>query len=315
KSGRTGGDAHRSRQHKASLRHRNGTLRSRCEACFERMGRRMTAAQKLAPAPLPASSLFVTKTITDGNGITHFFEVYGGEPVIISKGPPIIALPPPVIGTAMVFIPLATSVVEQAPMLVYYHGHNSSTSIEDYIKALKYRDFRPLLKSKKVLFVAPWGGTRSKFGDLGTSAGLARLIDQAMSAALRLSAGARRVVGPTPRPPSLILSGFSGGGATLKNVVIGSKGDYIQRLTEAWCLDCMYSGEGQAWFDWATTSRKTLRVRVSTEEGTGSPRAQADVIRNALKQKPAPNIDIEKTTEAGHEQLPGLFIQGWLSQP
>ena len=147
---------------------------------------------------------------------------------------------------------------------------------------------------------------------------MARLIDQAMSAALRLGPGARRGLGPTPRPQSLILAGFSGGGATLKNVVIGSKADYIHRLTEVWCLDCMYSGEGQSWLDWARTagnSGGTLRVRTSTEEGTGSPRAQAKIIRDAVQHRREPNIDIEKTTQAGHEQLPSLFIQGWLSQP
>ena len=274
------------------------------------------AARAPASAPRPPDTL--PKTITDANGTTHFFEVYGSDPIIVSRGPPIIALPPPVIGTAMVFIPRATSLVEQVPMLVYYHGHNGSASIEDYIKANKHRDFRPLLQSTKVVLVEPWGGHKSKFGDLASGAGLARLIDQAMSAALRLGPGARRVLGPTPRPQSLILAGFSGGGATLRNVVIGSKADYIHRLTEAWCLDCMYSGEGQSWLDWARTggnSGRTLRVRTSTEEGTGSPRAQAKIIRDAAEHRRDPNIDIEKTTQAGHEQLPSLFIQGWLSQP
>ena len=45
----------------------------------------------------------------------------------------------------MVFVPRAVSLVEQVPMVVYYHGHNGSGSIEDYIKADKFRDFRAKL--------------------------------------------------------------------------------------------------------------------------------------------------------------------------
>ena len=85
----------------------------------------------------------MTKTITDGNGTTHFFDVFDGKSVI---------------GTAMAFLPASAGVPESVPMAVYYHGHNSQTSIEGYIKAMKQRDFRPLLAGKKVLWVQPWGG-------------------------------------------------------------------------------------------------------------------------------------------------------------
>src|SRR5215468_6545726 len=99
----------------------------------------------------------MTTSVTDGNGTTHFYEVFDGTSVI---------------GKAMVFVPAAVAVVEAVPMLVYYHGHNSQGSIEAYIKAMKQRNFRPLLKSKRVLLVEPWGGTKSKFGAMATGAGL-----------------------------------------------------------------------------------------------------------------------------------------------
>jgi len=57
----------------------------------------------------------MTKTVTDGNGTTHFLEVFNGKSVI---------------GTAMVFAPAAVSIVEAVPMAVYYHGHNSQSSVE-----------------------------------------------------------------------------------------------------------------------------------------------------------------------------------------
>jgi hypothetical protein len=253
-----------------------------------------------------------TKTVTDANGTTHFFEVYGSEPIVVSKGPPLVVLPPAAIGSAMVFVPRAVSWVEQVPMVVYYHGHNGSSSIEQYIKADKYRDFRARLAFTKAVLVAPWGGHKSKFCALGTSAGLNRLIDQAMSTAIRLGSPARAAPSPTPKG-SLILAAFSGGGATMKDLVIGSTANYIHRLTEVWCIDCMYSGEGQKWLTWAKANPgRTLRVRTSTAENTNSPRVQGQLILDAVKNRPEPNIDIETPTRAGHEELPNIFVPHWL---
>ena len=133
--------------------------------------------------------------------------------------------------------------------------------------------------------------------------------------AISLGPPPRAAPTPPPKPPSLILAGFSGGGATLKKVVLGSKADYISRLSEVWCLDCMYSGEGDEWVAWAKdkgNAKKKLRVRVSDEESTGSPRAQADVIRQSIKPKSESNIDIDKTIHVSHEGLPGKFMPGWL---
>src|SRR5450755_434412 len=112
--------------------------------------------------PRNVSSGPMVKSVTDGNGTTHFFDVFDGKATV---------------GQSMLYIPLAVSLVEQVPMLVYYHGHNGQHSIEGYVKAMPQRDFRPALKDKKVLLVEPWGGTRSTFGNLGTAAGLGTLID------------------------------------------------------------------------------------------------------------------------------------------
>jgi len=240
----------------------------------------------------------MAKSVTDGNGTTHIIDVYDGKSTV---------------GHAMVFVPLAVSLPEQAPMLVYYHGHNGQSSIEGYVTSLTQRDFRPALKAKKVVLVEPWGGTKSNFGKLGGGAGLATLIDQAMFYAISNAPGARSCPAKTPPPTSLILAGFSGGGDALRGAVIGSGAAHIRLLTEVWCFDCMYSGEGSAWVKWArdpANASKRLRVRVSTKESTGKPRAQADIIRTSAKG--AANIDIDKTVSTGHEDLPGLFIPEWL---
>lgn len=247
----------------------------------------------------------MTTTITDGNGTTHLFDVKRKRDAKDT------------IGKAMVFVPLAVSAADQVPMLVYYHGHNSQSSIENYVKSIPQRDFRPLLKSKQVVLVEPWGGTKSTFGQLGTSAGLTALMEQAMHLALYAGPKPRPtpvMERPTPQPRSLILAGFSGGGDTLKAVVIGSKADYIRRLKQVWCFDCMYSGEGPAWIRWAQESENHLKVvcvRVTAKghgEATGKPRAQDEI----MKKTPLANTDFEEHVKLGHEDLPGARIPDWL---
>jgi hypothetical protein len=235
----------------------------------------------------------MTKSVTDGSGTTHFYDVFNGTSVI---------------GKAMVFVPAAVSAPESAPMVVYFHGHNSQGSIEDYIKAMKQRDFRPSLAAKSVVLVEPWGGTRSKFGALATADGLSTLIDSAMFTAISYGTPSRPCPVKPPPPPSLILAGFSGGGAPL-NAVVKSGSSSLSLLTEVWAFDCLYSEEGQKWVDWAKVNTgKTLRVRVTTGESSGSPRRQNKIIRAAS----VPNIDSADPVTLGHEDCPGTFIPKWI---
>jgi hypothetical protein len=245
----------------------------------------------------------MTKTITDGNGTTHFFDVPSGKG---NNGS---------IGTAMVFVPRAVTAPDDVRMLVYYHGHNGQSSIEGYVNSLPQRDFRPLLKSKQVVLVEPWGGTKSNFGLLATSAGLTTLIERAMHITLYEGPSARpapKLERATPQPRSLILAGFSGGGDPLRWVVIGQKADYIRRLKQVWCFDCMYSGEGPAWTRWAqepANHLKVVSVRVTAKgygEATGAPRSQDEI----MKKTRLANIDFADPLEIGHEDLPGACIPG-----
>jgi hypothetical protein len=249
----------------------------------------------------------MTKTITDGNGTTHFFDVYPAKRTRDVKE---------TIGRSMLFIPLAATPVEQMTVLVYYHGHHGPSTIEGYVGSIKERDFRPKLKSKKVLLIEPEGGPVSKFGALATPAGLTTLIDQAMFIAMTYGPPVRSMPAlgtPAPKPKSLIIAGFSGGGYALNNTVLDSKEPYLNQLTEAWSFDSMYWGEGQRWVDWAigVPSSKKLRVRVTAEGGgetTGAPRSQHAVI---MKGVPT-NVDMAAHVETTHEKLPGLFIDKWL---
>jgi ABC-type glycerol-3-phosphate transport system substrate-binding protein len=235
----------------------------------------------------------MTRSVTDGRGTTHFFEVFNGKTII---------------GRAMVFVPTAVSMVESAPMIVYYHGHNSQDSIEGYIKAMKQRDFRPFLNSKRAVLVEPWGGTNSKFGAMATGSGLTTLIDSAMFTAISYGKPSRPCPVKPPPPKSLILAGFSGGGAAL-NAAVNSDSPYLSRMKEAWAFDCLYSEEGEKWVNWAKANGgKRLRVRVTTVENTGSPRRENKIIQAT----PLPNVDVADPVSIGHEDCPGAFIPNWL---
>ncbi len=135
----------------------------------------------------------MTTTTSDANGTTHFFDV-------VKAGHPI--------GKSMVFVPSGVPTAETVPMLVYFHGHNSQTSIDTYIRALPQRDFRPKLGGKKAVLVEPWGGNLSHFGQLAT-AGLTSLIDSAMFVAISNGTPSRPCPVQVPPPPSIILAGFS----------------------------------------------------------------------------------------------------------
>ena len=156
----------------------------------------------------------------------------------------------------------------------------------------------------------PWGGMLSKFGTLATGLGLTTLIESAMFTAISSGMPSRPCPVKPPPPPSLILAGFSGGGAPL-NAVVKSSSAYLSRLTEAWAFDCLYSEEGQnkTWVNWANANTdKTVRIRVSTGESSGSPRRENKIIKAAG----VPNIDTEDPVSSGHEDCPGKFIPQWL---
>ena len=264
---------------------------------------------------MSAYTIAVEYSVTDKNGTSHFFRMRQGEKTI---------------SQVMVFVPLKVSLPEQAPMLVYYHGHDKKDGkpllnhkdIDDYVRSRPERDLRPRLMSKRVVLVEPWGQWSSTFPGLGGTQGLTALVRKAMCVAISQGPPARPCSEDAPPwPPSLILAGFSGGGATLKSAGIGLTGPCLALLTEVWCFDCMYSGEGGAWLKWARANAKTLRVRVTSAsaahgEGSGAPRREAAGMQAAIGKQSdwgADSIDVGAPVDTSHEALPGMFIPRWLS--
>jgi hypothetical protein len=244
----------------------------------------------------------VIRTTTDANGTTHFFDLTDGRQKI---------------GSAMVFVPIAVSIVESVPMLVYFHGHNSQNSIEHYIAALPARDFRQSLSSKKVVLVEPWGGPGSNFQRLQTANGLTALIDGAMVTAMENGNPTRPCLAKPPAPPRLILSGFSGGGVAL-NASVTANCAYANKLTDAWAFDCLYSSEGDThfWVNWARANPdKQVRIRVTPH--SGSPPGQNKKIQEelvALRKQGiiVSNLDVTDPVNVAHEECPGTFLPQWL---
>lgn len=230
----------------------------------------------------------MTTTVTDGNGTSHFVEVFDGKRVT---------------GKALVFLPAGVTLAEQVPMLVYFHGYNSQNDLDSYMKAAPARDLRKVLRGKKALLVEPWGGNKSTFGAFTSAAGLATLIEYAMFTAVSYGPPTRPCPVKPPPPASLILAGFSGGGAPLQAAVKAGPPPHL--FKQVWCFDCMYSGEGAAWVKWAKANPdKTLRVRATTKESSGKPRAEAKVVEAA-------GLDAE-IVEMSHEDCPATFIPKFL---
>jgi hypothetical protein len=68
--------------------------------------------------------------------------------------------------------------------------------------------------------------------------------------------------------------GFSGGGVALRNIALKLSGTTFSLPSEVWCLDCMYSHEGNEWGSWSRKTGKQLRVGLTSGESTGLQRGQ-----------------------------------------
>lgn len=230
------------------------------------------------------------RTVRSWNGTTHFFPVLHHMRKI---------------GNAMAFVPNGTGLVEQAPMVVYFHGKSfaHAHNLETYLSSEKgIWDIRPALRMEKVLLVMPWGGPLSQggFASFFGAAALAELIQTAMRVAVVNGAVKRTDVAEVPWPASLVLAGHSGGGLALLKAA-NAKTPYSRLLTDVWALDCMYWYEGKDWVKWCNENTgQTLHVRAANKPL--KPKVQADEM---LKTRPK-NADIE-IVSVGHFDMPKTY--------
>jgi hypothetical protein len=229
------------------------------------------------------------RTVRSWNGTTHFFPVLHHMRKI---------------GNAMCFVPNGTGLVEQAPMVVYFHGVSfvHAQNIETYLSSEKgIWDIRTALSTEKMVLVVPWGGPRSQNGysSFFGAAALTELIQTAMRVAI-VNGATKREVAEVPWPHRLVLAGHSGGGLALLKAANAST-PYSRLVTDVWALDCMYWHEGGDWVRWChkNTSR-TLHVRAVNKPL--KPKIQADEM---LKSKPK-NADIQ-IVNVGHFEMPKVY--------
>lgn len=216
-------------------------------------------------------------TVSDANGTTHFFDINGGK--------------------ALAFKPAALADSEAQAVLVYYHGYSSTSDLKSYMASVPAsRDLRPLLASRPLLLVEPWGGPKSDFSKFVTASGLTALIDEAV-----------KLAGVKSPPGNVILAAHSGGGMQLPQAA-GSSFTYADKLSQVWALDCMYLGEGPNWISWCRANpQKTLRVRASTHPLSVKPRTQAEAIAKAADSGLLPNANVD-ILDLAHDSFPPTFV-------
>ena len=232
-------------------------------------------------------------TTTDANGTTHFFSVYHNGTSI---------------GEAMAFLPKGIAIAESVPTLVYFHGHNSDTNLENYFQSNpKTYDLRPLLNGKQATLIQPWGGHHSAFERFQTGTGLTALIESGLRVMIEYAAPPRPCPVRVPNPPAVILAAHSGGGKALL-AAARSSSTYSPQIKQVWGFDCMYWGEGDAWVEWCRANPdKRLRVRASTHKWSKKPRTEAEKIRAASLQ----NADVE-VVDLAHNQFPKTYVPAFL---
>jgi hypothetical protein len=231
------------------------------------------------------------KTVKSWNGTTHFFPVLNHQRTI---------------GNAMAFVPNSTGLVEQVPMVIYFHGISfaHAQNLETYLSSEKgIWDIRSALSTEKMLLVVPWGGPMSQgsYAAFFSATALSELIQTAMRVAIT-NGSAKRQVAEVPWPAKLVLAGHSGGGLALLKAA-NAKTPYSRLLTDVWALDCMYWHEGNDWVRWCNRSdnaNRTLHVRAVNKPL--KPKIQADEM---LKHKPR-NADIQ-IVNVGHFEMPKVY--------
>jgi hypothetical protein len=146
-----------------------------------------------------------------------------------------------------IFVPDGFSAAGPVDLILYLHGHTSTTSIKDY---LTRRPYRKIVNEsgKNVVFVAPTLGLHSEIGNLASRQGAFDFLDYV-----------RRFLteyGPYDDWPLLgvvVLAAHSGGGSGMLKLAKTYQGTLA--MPEAWLFDCLY-GAGRP-----TAAPEPLTVR------------------------------------------------------
>jgi hypothetical protein len=208
--------------------------------------------------------------------------------------------PKPVTG---IFVPENYNVSSDVDMILWLMGHHDNSeyppalTIDDYWFKYPHFKFREFVNAsnKNVILAAPTLGPSSESGDLSTSGGLARYIDQVLAAL--------EAHGPFDSVPSLdnlVIACHSGGGSPMLKIATTNQ-QYSDNIRQFWGFDCIYGDVEASWLKWAQqNSKKTLFVRY----GSSTPDRSRTLMKMAEKQS---NINVDGDTATPHNRVPMTY--------
>jgi hypothetical protein len=209
-----------------------------------------------------------------------------------------------------IFVPENYNVPSQVDMILWLMGHHdnqeypATLTIDEYWFKYSHFRFRQFVNAgnKNVILVAPTLGPSSQSGNLTSSGGLSRYLDQVLAAL--------EAYGPFSSLPSLgdlVIACHSGGGSPMLQIAKTNQ-QYSGNIKQCWGFDCLYGDVEDSWLQWARqNSGKLLLIRY----GSSTPDRSRKLTRIAAKQS---NINVDGAEGTPHNKVPETYWYRFMRQ-
>jgi hypothetical protein len=148
--------------------------------------------------------------------------------------------------------------------------------------------------NKNVILVAPTLGASSQSGNLTSSGGLSRYLDQVLDALQAYASFSSPALG------NLVIACHSGGGSPMLQIATTTQ-RYSDNIQQLWGFDCLYGDVEASWLQWAQqNSSKLLLIRY----GSSTPERSRTLMRIAAKQS---NINVDGNEGTPHNRVPETY--------
>jgi hypothetical protein len=204
--------------------------------------------------------------------------------------------------TTGIFVPENYRLTSDVDVILWLMGHHDnqeyppSLSIDQYW--FKYPNFRfrqfVNAGNKNVVLVAPTLGPSSESGNLTSSGGLSRYLDQVLDALEAYASFS------SPSLGNLVIACHSGGGSPMLQIATTSQ-RYSDNIQQLWGFDCLYGDVEPTWLDWAQKNgKKHLLIRY----GSSTPDRSRTLMKIAAKQS---NINVDGNEGTPHNRVPETY--------
>jgi hypothetical protein len=211
-----------------------------------------------------------------------------------------------------IYVPPGLRRSAEVDLLVYLHGWETNRkgqvicgrarTISEYLSDRSFALREALRDSgKNAVLVVPKLGAHSEPGTLSRG-GFARFIDSVMRALSRCGAWTS-----PPSPRRLVLSGHSGGGATVA-AIAAVNGELVAFLKEVWMFDALY-GDVSAWAKFFAGRPDVVGRFAFTKEGNTGTNHKA-----LAAQVGSARVEIRPSRTTSHCQVPRTEIGTYLAQ-